>query len=177
MQANSARKTKIAVFGSAFNPPSLGHKSVIDSLSHFDRVILVPSISHAWGKNMLDYSTRCEMLELFIKDLSLENVEYSTIEARLHQPGESVTTYALLDELQKQHPEAEITFVIGPDNLFNFHKFYKSEAILAQWAVMACPEKVAVRSTQIRENLQNLRPVAELTTPSVEKFLINNKIY
>ncbi len=46
---------KIAIFGSAFNPPSLGHKSVIESLSHFDLVLLEPSIAHAWGKNMLDY--------------------------------------------------------------------------------------------------------------------------
>ena len=59
--------TKIAVFGSAFNPPSLGHKSVIDSLSHFDLVLLVPSISHAWGKQMLSYEIRCELIDAFIR--------------------------------------------------------------------------------------------------------------
>ncbi|MDF4536048.1 nicotinate-nicotinamide nucleotide adenylyltransferase, partial [Vibrio parahaemolyticus] len=49
---------KIAVFGSAFNPPTLGHKSIIDSLGHFDLILLVPSIAHAWGKTMLDYELR-----------------------------------------------------------------------------------------------------------------------
>ena len=62
---------KIAIFGSAFNPPSLGHKSVIESLSHFDLVLLEPSIAHAWGKNMLDYPTRCKMVDAFIKDMGL----------------------------------------------------------------------------------------------------------
>ena len=57
---------KIAVFGSAFNPPSLGHKSVIERLSHFDKVLLVPSLSHAWGKEMLPFDTRIDMVLTFI---------------------------------------------------------------------------------------------------------------
>ncbi|MCV5855789.1 hypothetical protein OFN53_34760, partial [Escherichia coli] len=78
---------KIAIFGSAFNPPSLGHKSVIESLSHFDLVLLEPSIAHAWGKNMLDYPTRCKMVDVFIKDMGLSNVQRSDAEQALYQPG------------------------------------------------------------------------------------------
>ena len=37
-------KLKIAVFGSAFNPPHMGHADVVtQALAHFDRVILVPN--------------------------------------------------------------------------------------------------------------------------------------
>ena len=91
---------KIAIFGSAFNPPSLGHKSVIDSLAHFDKILLVPSIAHAWGKEMLDFDTRCQLVNAFISDLSLDQVELSLIEKSLFTPGESVTTYAVLSELR-----------------------------------------------------------------------------
>ncbi|MDE1312404.1 nicotinate-nicotinamide nucleotide adenylyltransferase [Vibrio aestuarianus] len=169
--------TKIAVFGSAFNPPSLGHKSVIDSLSHFDLVLLVPSISHAWGKSMLDYETRCELIDAFISDLALSNVKRSTVEEHLQQPGESVTTYAVLSLLQKQFPDADITFVIGPDNLFNFEKFYKAREILQRWSVMACPEKVAIRSTDIRHNLSENSDISSLTTKSVEMILQQRRLY
>ncbi len=72
--------TKIAVFGSAFNPPSLGHKSVIESLSHFDLILLVPSISHAWGKQMLSYEIRCELIDAFIHDLQSDKIQRSIVE-------------------------------------------------------------------------------------------------
>lgn len=169
--------TKIAVFGSAFNPPSLGHQSVIASLSHFDQVLLVPSIAHAWGKSMLDYEARCELVDRFIADLAQPNVVRSKVEEQLYQPDASVTTYAVLSRLQQQQPDADLTFVLGPDNLFHFAKFYQAEAITQRWAVMACPQKVAVRSTDIRNALAQGKSVEHLTTASVAAALYEHAYY
>ncbi|UTZ28592.1 nicotinate-nicotinamide nucleotide adenylyltransferase [Vibrio campbellii] len=168
---------KIAVFGSAFNPPSLGHKSVIESLSHFDLVLLEPSIAHAWGKNMLDYPIRCKLVDAFIKDMGLSNVQRSDLEQALYQPGQSVTTFALLEKIQEIHTQADITFVIGPDNFFNFAKFYRAEEIMERWAVMACPEKVNIRSTDIRNALVEGKDISAFTTPTVNKMLIREGLY
>lgn len=168
---------KIAVFGSAFNPPSLGHKSVIESLSHFDLVLLVPSIAHAWGKDMLDFGIRTQLIEAFIKDMNASNVELSLIEKELHEPGESVKTYDVLKSIQVCHPDADITFVIGPDNFFKFSSFYKAEEISKQWSVMACPEKLQVRSTDIRNSLNQGQKIEQLTTPSVMKILLDHNLY
>ena len=55
-------KQTLAVFGSAFNPPSLGHRSVLERLSQFDKVLLLPNYQHAWGKVMLDYDARCDLV-------------------------------------------------------------------------------------------------------------------
>lgn len=170
--------TKIAVFGSAFNPPSLGHRSVIESLGHFDRVLLVPSIAHAWGKEMLDYSLRVELIDAFIEDMALKNVERSAIEEQLFSVTQQpVTTYAVLCALQEDNPQAELTFVMGPDNLFNFSKFYRAEDIAKRWTVMACPEKVAVRSTDIRTALDKKQPIEHLTTTKVCTILTENHYY
>lgn len=177
MNIKESVSRKIAVFGSAFNPPSLGHKSVINSLSHFDLVLLVPSIAHAWGKEMLDYRQRCEMVDMFIQDLEQNNIRRSSIEEQLHQPGQSVTTFAVLEQLEQEYPGAELTFVMGPDNLFNFAKFYKAEEILARWAVMACPERVNIRSTDIRNVQKKMGSCTQLTTQRVAKYLIDNNLY
>lgn len=168
---------KIAVFGSAFNPPSLGHKSVIDSLTHFDRVLLLPSIAHAWGKSMLDYTDRCQLVDAFIGDLALDNLERSDIEQQLYSPNASVTTFAVLEALEKRYPNSELTFVIGPDNLLNFAKFYNAAQILTRWSVLCCPEKVAIRSTDIRAALQQGEDVSRLVTPSVASLLVKNNYY
>ncbi|MHA2780372.1 nicotinate-nicotinamide nucleotide adenylyltransferase [Vibrio harveyi] len=168
---------KIAVFGSAFNPPSLGHKSVIESLSHFDLVLLEPSIAHAWGKNMLDYPIRCKLVDAFIKDMGLSNVQRSDLEQTLYQPGQSVTTFALLEKIQEIHMQADITFVIGPDNFFKFAKFYKAEEITERWTVMACPERVKIRSTDIRNALLEGNDISGYTTSTVSELLLSEGLY
>ncbi|ROV60568.1 nicotinate-nicotinamide nucleotide adenylyltransferase [Vibrio ponticus] len=170
--------TKIAVFGSAFNPPSLGHRSVIESLGHFDRVLLLPSIAHAWGKEMLDYSIRVDLIHAFIEDLALANLECCTIEQDLFaQSNQPVTTFAVLSALQEKYPEAELTFVMGPDNFFSFAKFYNAQEIAKRWFVMACPERVNVRSTDIRLALQQKQSINHLTTEKVCKILTENSYY
>ncbi|MFW7524964.1 nicotinate-nicotinamide nucleotide adenylyltransferase [Vibrio ostreicida] len=168
---------KIAVFGSAFNPPSLGHKSVIDALGHFDRILLIPNIAHAWGKDMLDYSIRCQLVDAFIDDLGCERIGRSDVEERLYQPGESVTTFSVLTELQRLYPEDEITFVIGPDNLFKFANFYKAEQIVSRWALLTCPQKLAIRSTDIRRAINDKKEVSGLVTPKVCRLLAEKNYY
>ncbi|GAD79807.1 nicotinate-nicotinamide nucleotide adenylyltransferase [Vibrio ezurae] len=169
---------KIAVFGSAFNPPSYGHLSVIERLSHFDQVLLVPSIAHAWGKPMLEYSERCTMIEGFISDIACHNVALSRIEQEIKAEQEgSITTFQVLTALQDDNPDTELTFVMGPDNLFNFAKFDKAKEIMKQWNVLACPETVAIRSTEIREKLAQHQDINHLTTKSVVKILQNQHFY
>ncbi|MGF1687282.1 nicotinate-nicotinamide nucleotide adenylyltransferase [Photobacterium japonica] len=169
--------TSIAVFGSAFNPPSIGHQSVLERLSHFDKVLLVPSFRHAWGKQMLDYSSRCELVSAFIEDIQLPNVTLSRVEEDIAVGTEAITTFAVLEALQRADPEANLTFVVGPDNFMNFSKFYQSEAIMARWQVLACPETVHVRSSDIREHIINSRTVSHLTTEKVAKMLRDNVWY
>jgi len=166
-----------AVFGSAFNPPSLGHKSVLERLSHFDQVLLLPSYAHAWGKVMLDYDARCELVEAFIDDLNQPNLLLSRLEEEMAVGDEPITTYAVLTELQKRMPDTELTFVVGPDNFLNFDKFYNSEQILSQWQVLACPETVKIRSTVIRDNIVKKRPISHLTTPKVARLLRTDERY
>ncbi|MDA9557882.1 nicotinate-nicotinamide nucleotide adenylyltransferase [Vibrio sp.] len=168
---------KIAVFGSAFNPPSLGHKSVIESLSHFDEVLLLPSIAHAWGKEMLPYDQRCELVNAFLKDIEVNNAQLSTIEKEIYKNGESVITYEVLIALQSKNPEAELTFILGPDNFFNFSRFAKAEEIVQRWHILMCPENVKIRSTDIRNALKDKRTITGLTTDSVVCLIQQNQYY
>ncbi len=170
--------SKIAVFGSAFNPPSVGHKSVIDSLTHFDQVLLLPSISHAWGKQMLDYDLRCELVDAFIQDLNLSNLVRSTVEEELYkQSGEAVTTFEVLSQLEQDYGNSTLTFVIGPDNLFKFNKFYKADAIVKKWSLLCCPDKVSVRSTDIRNGLKKQNDISSLVTEKVCRMLVEKSYY
>ncbi len=129
------------------------------------------------GKTDANYSIRCELVDLFISELTASNVVRSTVEEELYQPGESVTTFAVLEHLQALNPESDITFVMGPDNLLSFGKFYQSDQILTRWTVMSCPEKIKVRSTHIRQALSDNKDIKLLTTPKVARKLAEKEYY
>ncbi|MGF1716992.1 nicotinate-nicotinamide nucleotide adenylyltransferase [Photobacterium chitinilyticum] len=169
--------TSIAVFGSAFNPPSLGHKSVLERLQRFDRVLLLPSYAHAWGKVMIDYDARCELVEAFIDDLNLPNLELSRLEQEMAVGSEPITTYAVLSKLEEQIPDADITFVVGPDNFLSFAKFYNCQDIVKKWQILACPETVNIRSTNLRDSIVNKRSISHLTTATVARMLDDRARY
>ncbi|MGL5335090.1 MAG: nicotinate-nicotinamide nucleotide adenylyltransferase [Enterovibrio sp.] len=165
-------KQSWAVFGSAFNPPTLGHLNVLQKLTAFDRVLLVPSFRHAWAKPMAPFAQRCEWVLDFIEDAKLGNLQLCADEPQIKgEVGEIVTTWDLLNFLQEKHQECRLTFVIGPDNLLNFAKFYRAEEILARWSVLACPEELAIRSSKLRQNMANGDAFAHLTTPTVARKL------
>ncbi|MGL4734970.1 MAG: nicotinate-nicotinamide nucleotide adenylyltransferase [Enterovibrio sp.] len=165
-------KKSWAVFGSAFNPPTLGHLSVLQKLTAFERVLLVPNYRHAWGKPMAPFARRCEWVADFIHDTKLDNLQLCTDERHItSSQGEAVTTWDLLNFLQEKHRDCTLTFVLGPDNLLNFAKFYRAEQILARWSVLACPEQLAIRSSDLRQKLADGADFTHLTTPSVARKL------
>ncbi len=160
----------IAIFGSAFNPPTFGHLSVIKRLSHFDKILLVPCYQHAWGKKLVAFDKRCEWLSMFIHETALNNVELCKAEKDIFV-NRGVTTWDLLLHLSSFYPHADLTFVMGPDNFKHFEKFHKSNEILARWNVLTCPETVNIRSTHIRENLQKGHDISAFTSPQLASLL------
>ena len=164
-------KKNIAVFGSAFNPPTLGHASVLQRLVHFDLVLLVPSFAHAWGKKMAPFDSRCQWLRFFLDELQQDNLQICDIESKLAENNETVTTFALLKALSRKYPNDHLTFVMGPDNLLNFSKFSNYQGILNQWNVLTCPQTHNIRSTQVREALKDGKSIDHLTTPSLSQKL------
>jgi nicotinate-nucleotide adenylyltransferase len=170
--------TRIAVMGSAFNPPTLGHKDVIQqALQHCDQVWLVPSFRHAWGKNMAPYPLRCQMVELFTHDLADPRVKLCAIEHEIANET-PVYSYDLLAALEYRiEPHEQLQLVIGPDNAAAFDKFHRATEIRQRWSLLVVKERVSVRSTTIRHALKQQQPVTRMTTPSVAAFLSAHPIY
>lgn len=171
--------SRIAVMGSAFNPPSLGHLDVIrQALAQCDRVWLVPSYRHAWGKLMAPYEFRCELVRLFLKDIHDPRIQLCAIEHLLVTENQPVYSYDVLNALQADVPEGdELSLVIGPDNERAFDRFYKAAEIKQRWSLLVVQERLTIRSTSIRDALQHQQSIQNLTTPSVGDYLMHNTIY
>ena len=193
---------RIAVIGSAFNPPHLGHKDIIEQIyQDYDEILLIPSYRHAFGKKMVPYQDRLFMASMLGEAFHAEKylnfdanavIATSAIERDLGADNDRpVYTFDVLNELEMRYKnaniQAELTFIIGPDNASheNWSKFYRGEEIVKRWNLRSVSERVNIHSTLIREL------ISEYPRPSflfesrfkkyldgvVAKYIFNHQLY
>ncbi|WP_163836134.1 adenylyltransferase/cytidyltransferase family protein [Spartinivicinus ruber] len=182
---------RIGVFGSAFNPPTQGHASVIEQAANdFDQILLVPSAAHAFDKEMLGFAERVTLLEKFIlqfKNLPCQLSIYP-VEAEMlqQQPDKPVFTYDLLDKLEKNYQasgqQVQLSFILGPDNMApnTWKKFYRADEIKQRWALYPVQEQQPIRSTNVRNLLATGATQKELTgllAPEVAEYIFKTGFY
>ena len=168
---------KIAVFGSAFNPPTNSHLNIIKELSaNFDKVLVVPCYSHNFGKKMIDFDDRLNMASLLINGLS-PNIEISDIERRLFNDTIS-TTYSLLCALRVIYPTDELIFACGKDNadIENWKRFSNYKLIDKEFGKYIVSDQGLVRSTLVRESFKNNQSIDAYTKIEIVNYLKNNNI-
>lgn len=149
----------VAVYGSAVNPPHLGHLDVVDQLLDLvDEVVLVPCASHAFGKTMAPFEHRLAMTQaLMTQAADPARVRVLDIERQLalETGGKPVYTYNLLARLAADDPRPGVRYVcaFGPDNVRPdvWAKFYRSQDILTDFGRIEVIERRSVRSTLVRD--------------------------
>lgn len=191
---------QIAVFGGSFNPPTLGHFDVIKQIlakDTFDKLLLVPSIAHVFGKKSAPFAMRVELLNLFLQDLKDEKtlnpnnipIEINLCEQTLFETrktlGETditISTYEVLNYLQKEQeahwlPPCQLSFIIGPDNEKQLCKFKNAKALQKEFKIVVVKETKPIRSTLLRNALQKGKELSPYTTKSLVKKLANLTYY
>lgn len=142
----------IGIFGSAFNPPTLGHAQVIKgALQSMDKVIAVPSYDHCFGKRMAPYEVRVKLARALVSDMGEERVVVSEIERKIWAGG-PVSSLSVLRALRDRLND-ELCLIIGPDNAERFHEFRNHEQIRQEFQVFVAQDagECFPRSTQIRQ--------------------------
>ncbi|WP_062260074.1 adenylyltransferase/cytidyltransferase family protein [Endozoicomonas arenosclerae] len=182
---------KTGIFGSAFNPPTLGHLDVLQQAQEaFDLILLVPSAAHAFAKQMLPFHHRLAMCQIFVDSVQLPDcqlkvsgIEHDMLAAHPKQP---VYTFDLLERLECLYPDDQLGFIRGPDNADpeTWQRFYRSDDIENRWPVFTAHERQSIRSTQVRELLvsgtsddNNRETVAKLLLPSVHEYILQHHLY
>jgi nicotinate-nucleotide adenylyltransferase len=165
---------KIALFGSAFNPPSIGHADCIAQLAQFvDEVWLIPSFHHAFDKEMSPYALRCDWVKAFAEDLG-SHVKMMAVE---HEMANEIDTqraiysYEVVEWILKHHGAHQFVLAIGPDNMHAWARFSHTDRIHAVCQVMVAQERLPVRSTGIRQELGRGYVPSAMLTPNVNKAL------
>jgi len=154
----------VALFGGSFNPPHVCHvlaATWVLTTRDVDHVWFMPTFRHAFGKELVSFETRCEMVELAIGVLG-ERASVSRVEAELGGVSRTIDT---LEHLEATFPEHTFSIVIGSDILLEAEQWKKFDELRrrAEFHVIGragvdTPQEIVIElpdisSTALRERL------------------------
>lgn len=177
----------LAIFGGSFDPPHLAHTLVatyVLAAHACDRVLVVPTAEHAFGKRLTGFAHRVKMCELAMAPLRA--VEISTIEVTLPAPNRTLHT---LEALALAYPGAQLRLVIGADLLKetpSWHNFARVEQLAPPIVVerqgyersgVNAPALPGISSTEVRRRLRAGSPTTGLLSPAVAAYALQHRLY
>jgi len=119
------RLARLGIFGGTFDPPHLGHlilaAEALDQLN-LEQVlwVLTPEPPHKQGQNRQPMEDRLEMLHIAISEYP--QFLLSRVDIERPPPHYAVDTVRLL---ARQHPQAELVYLIGGDSLHDLPEWHK----------------------------------------------------
>lgn len=196
--------TRIGVFGSAFNPPQVGHQILVaEARWHLDldRIIVVPT-GDPYHKDSGRSPTAEQRLSLARDAFSGQNgVEVSDLEVLRAGPSYTCDT---LEAINDQEPDSELYLLLGADAAAGIGAWHRLDRILelARLAVaprglvelqsveravadaggvsrlefFAMPE-VGISSTLVRGRIENGEPYEHLVPSAVAGTIRENELY
>lgn len=192
---------KIGLFGGTFDPIHMGHlivgEIIRDKLDLY-RIIFIPAKKHPFKDNhfIADEFHRYKMIRLAINGNKYFGV--SDIELKSEQVSYTIDTVRKFRDESREIGQ-DIYFLMGMDNLDQFHLWKDPDVLIKQCKVVVFsrpgfkPPKDAqkflnsiqliqvplleISSTQIRNRIKNGQTIHYLVPPSVEGYIVNNKLY
>ena len=174
------------IFGGAFDPPHLGHlaaAAVALAAGQLDRLLVVPTFAHPFGKQMASWPDRLAMTRLAFAPLC--RVEVSEIEAALPRPS---LTFGTVEALCTAHPDVRWFLVVGSDTLRERSSWHRFDDIVDRAELLvigrqghergaidfAVPD---VSSSAIRRALADGHDLHGWLDPAVERYVRERTLY
>lgn len=136
---------KIAILGGSFDPPHFGHFLVAEQVKKFlnlDEVWLMPCYSHPFHKKMSSAKHRLTMT----KFLENENIKASDFELKQKKMS---FTFNTLHLLIKQFPQNKFYWIIGSEQLENFHKWKNWQEIVKNNNLIIFPREISIKKLEL----------------------------
>ncbi|MFZ5469881.1 MAG: nicotinate (nicotinamide) nucleotide adenylyltransferase [Myxococcota bacterium] len=179
---------EVALLGGSFNPPHVGHllaAGYLHATQGFDRVWLMPSYRHPFGKPLAPFEHRVRMCQALAAETS-GWLEVSEIEREVGGEGRTIDT---LEKLLPKFPELCFTLVIGSDILKDLPSWKDFDRIRQLVRVLVLhragypspqavgPPLAEVSSTRIREALERGETPTELVPRAVLEYARRHNLY
>ena len=135
----------IALFGTSADPPTLGHKALLNELIKIFPKVITWASDNPDKNHHISLVKRTQLLRILVKKISHPNLE-------LVQELSSPRTIHTLKKALQLWPKASLSFVIGSDLATQVPKWLKAKSILNQASIaIAMRDGWPISDEQIEE--------------------------
>lgn len=170
-------RLRIGILGGSFDPVHNGHislaKSAIRKLK-LDHIIFIPAKISPFKSNRppIPARHRLKMLELAIAKIS--KAEICEIELKSRGPSYTVRT---LEKIHRQHPKADLFFIMGSDVLKEFYQWKNWQKILKLCTLAVGQRRLPAASTEIRDSIKKGSKKSLPVPKEVLHYIRRNGLY
>jgi nicotinate-nucleotide adenylyltransferase len=151
---------KLGILGGTFNPPHIGHlicaQEAFEQLG-LDRVVLMPANQPPHKQVAADPGAQARY-ELCCRAVQGDE-RFAVSRLELEREGRSYTVDTLR-ALHDQHPQDDLTFIVGGDMARSLPTWREPEAVL-ELATLAVAERAGSEREEIRGELRALRGASD----------------
>lgn len=188
---------RLGLYGGSFDPVHNGHllvaRTALEELA-LDRLFLIPAARSPFKPAQVPTppAVRARLLRLAFAGWNRCQLDLQEIER-----GGVSYTIDTLRAYRRQHPAARLFYLIGADHLASLPQWREAEALaeVAEFVVVPRPGEsvtavpaafrirqltgfpLALSASQIRERVQQGRPIDHLAPPAVTEAIRNNGLY
>ncbi len=146
---------RIGVLGGSFNPPHLGHlliATAVYAIEELDHLWIIPTASHAFGKDLAPFPDRVRMCHLAFRHLA-GGAAVLDIEERLPRPSYTVTLLRVLHALR---PGIKPVWIAGSDVVDDLPKWREPDEVQRLARFVVVPRKGYEGGARLRVDLPEL---------------------
>lgn len=191
---------RLGILGGTFDPIHCGHLRMAEYCREklqLDKIFFIPAGNPPHKKPQTPFDLRVQMLQLALSGYPY--FEISELEKQEHA-RDFTYTYFTLKKLKKDHPDDELYFLMGEDNVPEISMWFKYNELLklAKFIIISRPSdrkdrshdfsfsgelsflempKIDISSQCIRNMRSRGNPIHGLVPAKVEEFINNNNLY
>jgi nicotinate-nucleotide adenylyltransferase len=121
----------LAIFGGTFNPVHYGHLRMAEEIrekGNFEKILFIPAGNPPLKRSELaDALHRLKMTEIATQN----NPSFLVSDREVRKKGISYALNTISELLEKYGRNCELSFILGTDAFYDFHKWHEPETLLA----------------------------------------------
>ena len=161
-------KNRIALFGTSADPPTIGHKKILEELSNFYSIIITYASDNPKKKHKENIFFRKLLLEALIKDINNPKIIFN-------QKISSPWAIESIEECKKIYAFNKIDFVIGSDLITDIFSWKNFDKIISQVKLLVIKREgypIESNTLKMLETNKVVFEISSLNIPNISSSMV-----
>ena len=161
-------KNRIALFGTSADPPTIGHKKILEELSNIYSCVITYASDNPKKKHKENIFFRNLLLKSLIKDINNPKIIFN-------QKISSQWAIESIEECKKIYPFSKIDFVIGSDlitEIFSWKNFDKIIHIVKLLIIKREGYPIGSKTLKMLKTNKVIFEISSLNIPNISSSMV-----